>query len=194
MHLLRSRRLQRHYAVGGKARSVTIVNRLFARTGERSVEPLDTAILFLKFAGALADHDQAETVKLAVDYFKDNADARAEPVATLTHDIQVVPYLGSALIAAMNGDALSFTLAVQKFLAQETLLQKAFGISRVMEQYQTSNRCPVGHHFTAFPAWVKPDGSQASRLTTWSMLYNISPLMRCRCRRGHEWLVFPMQS
>ena len=157
------------------------------------MEPFTIAILAFKFALALSDHDGAATVGVISEYLEERAEAVADPEPTLARDIEVVPHLGAILIDAMNADALSFTFHVQKFLAQDGLLQRAFGISNAMQKYQTTNRCPVGDHFTAFPAWIKPDGTEAARLTTWGTLYNISPLMRCRCRRGHEWLVFPMQ-
>jgi hypothetical protein len=158
------------------------------------MEPLTLAVLAVKFAIGLADHDGAATVSVVSEYLQERSESQQDAERALAHEIEVEPHLRQMLIDAINGDALSFTWDVQKFLAQEGLLQKAFGISREMEKYQRSNKCPVGNHYTAFPAWIKPDGTQASRFTSWTNLYNISPLMRCRCRRGHEWLVFPIKA
>jgi hypothetical protein len=158
------------------------------------VEPLTLGVLAVKFAIALLNHDGAETTRVVGEYLEERPEARQEPERALAREIEVRPYFGRMLVDAMNGDALSFTWDVQEFLGQDGLLRRAFGISRDMEKYQLTNKCPVGNHFTAFPAWIKPDGTQASRFTTWGMLYEISPLMRCRCRRGHEWLVFPMKA
>ena len=158
------------------------------------MEPLTLAVLAFKFAIGLADHDGAETVDVVREYLQEHSDSRQDPERALAREIEFKPHLKQMLIDAMNGDALSFTWDVQKFLAQEGLLQKVFGMSRQMEYYQLHNKCPVGNHYTAFPAWIKPDGTQASRFTSWSNLYNTSPLMRCRCRRGHEWLVFPIEA
>jgi hypothetical protein len=158
------------------------------------MEPLTLAVLAVKFSIALADRDGAETVRVIGEYLQEHPEAQPDPEQALTREIEIKPYLGKALVDAINGDALSFVWDVEEFLAQQGLLQLAFGISHDMETYQLRNMCPVGNHYTAFPAWIKPDGNRASRFTTWGMLYKISPLMRCRCRRGHEWLVFPMRA
>lgn len=158
------------------------------------MEPLTLGVLAVKFSIALLNHDEAETVRIVGEYLQERPESGRDHEHALAHEIEIRPYFGKLLVDAMNGDALSFTWDVQEFLAQEGLLQRAFGISHDMEKYQLTNRCPVGNHFTGFPAWIKPDGTQASRFTTWDMLYDISPLMRCRCRRGHEWLVFPMKA
>lgn len=158
-------------------------------------DPFTLGLLLVTFAKSFADEAGSRTADMVFDA-ANRSHAHQMPTDQLVQ--AAAARIGESngfaqrAAAAINSDIVSFPRAAQGVVeGTPGLLQALLGISSAQAVAQ-SGKCPVGGHLMLTPAYLLPDGSSVSPLTTFASLRRKSPLMRARCSKGHLWQVFPV--
>jgi hypothetical protein len=159
-------------------------------------DPLTLGLLLVTFAKSFADQAGSRTADLVFDTVT-RSQAHQMPtdhlVQTTAARIETNHDFAEHAAAAINSDIVSYPRAAHDLIVGTPgLLEGLLRISSAQTRAQ-KGKCPMGGHwlFTP-PAYLLPDGSPVSPLTTFAAMRRMSPLMRARCSKGHSWPVFPV--